>query len=315
MLNDVYSRVTSRIIADLERGVRPWHQPWTPGSSSPSSRPLRSTGEPYRGINVLLLWAEAQARRYTSPTWFTYKQAQALGAQVRRGETGSLVVYADRLTRREQDDTGQEHELSIPFMRTYNVFNVEQIDGLPERFSAPPTPPRSSATGLAHADAFVRGTGADIQHGGPHACYIPSRDHIRLPAFDQFRDAESYYATLAHELIHWTGHPTRLARTFGQQRWGDAAYALEELVAELGAAFVCADLQLTPEPRPDHACYIDHWLRALRDDKRCLFSAAAHAQRAADYLTSPPIDGGVSESMDDVVKSRADTQCTAATQE
>jgi antirestriction protein ArdC len=277
--------VTTRIIADLERGVRPWFQPWhdAPGDRL-ISRPLRGNGVPYRGINVLLLWAEAVTRNFTSPTWLTYRQAQALGAQVRRGEKGTIVVYADRLTRQDQDDTDQEREVSIPFVRAYTVFNAGQIDGLPETFQRSALSSLVPAQRLAHAERFIASTGAVIEHGGNHACYIPSQDRVLMPVFERFHDREAYYGTLIHELIHWTGHSARLDRTFGQQRWGDQAYALEELVAEIGAAFICTDLALTPEPRPDHASYIAHWLQALQNDSRFIFAAAAHAQRAADFL-------------------------------
>lgn len=282
---DVYTRVTTRIIADLEKGVRPWLKPWHDGpNDEPISRPLRANGAPYRGINVLLLWAEALARSFTSPNWFTYRQAQALGAQVRRGEKGTTIIYADRITRQDQNDSGQDHEISIPFMRAYTVFNAGQIDGLPETFQRPTTPSLDPAQRLTHAERFIASTGARVEHGGNRAFYIPSQDRVLMPAFERFHDREAYYGTLIHELVHWTGHSARLDRTFGQKRWGDPAYALEELVAELGAAFICADLALTPEPRPDHASYIAHWLHALQNDRRFIFVAAAHAQRAADFL-------------------------------
>jgi antirestriction protein ArdC len=233
---------------------------------------------------VLLLWAEAVARSFISPTWLTYRQAQALGAQVRRGETGTMVIYADRLKRQDRDDTGQEHEVSIPFMKSYVVFNLEQIDGLPEAFQKPAQPSLTPAQRVADAERFIATTGAVIEYGGHRACYIPSQDRVLMPSFEHFRNREAYYATLAHELIHWTGHPTRTNRDFASHRWGDAGYAFEELVADLGAAFICADLALTPEPHSDHASYVQHWLKTLQSDTRFIFAAAAYAQRAADYL-------------------------------
>ena len=169
-------------------------------------------------------------------------------------------------------------------MKGYTVFNVEQIDGLPEHYAAKPEAVIDAAQRIDHAERFFASTGADIRHGGNSAHYSGGTDHVQMPAFEAFRSPESYYATLAHELTHRTKHPKRLDRDFGRKKWGDEGYAKEELVAELGAAFLCADLALTPEPGMDHAGYIQSWLKVLKEDKRAIFSAAAHAQRAADFL-------------------------------
>ena len=281
----VYSRVTDRIIAELEQGVRPWLQPWSAGNTDGRIvRPLRANGQVYRGINVLMLWGEALAQGFACPIWMTYRQASELGGQVRKGEHSSLVVYADRITKTETGDNGDEIEREIPFMKGYTVFNCEQIDGLPEHFYARPSPPLPAPERIAGADRFAVSTHADIRHGGNRAFYAIDADRVQLPPFESFSDAESYYATLLHELTHWTRHPARLDREFGRKRWGDEGYAAEELVAELGAAFLCVDLAITPEPRADHASYIANWLEVLKNDKRAIFTAAAHAQRAADYL-------------------------------
>lgn len=281
---DVYSRVTARIIADLEQGARPWLKPWSvKHTAGRITRPLRANGTPYRGMNVLLLWGEAVASGYAAPIWMTYKQAQEIGAQVKKGEHGALVVYADRFKKTETGDNGQEVEREIPFMKGYAVFNVEQIEGLPAHYYAQPVDPLPAASRIEAAERFFAATGAEIRHGGNRAFYAPARDFVQMPPFEAFKDAESYSATLAHELTHWTSHPSRLARELGK-RHGDQAYAFEELIAELGAAFLCADLGITPEPREDHAAYLAHWLEVLKQDKRAIFSAAAHAQRAADYL-------------------------------
>ena len=281
---DVYTRVTERILADLAQGVRPWMKPWSAANTEGKiARPLRFNGTPYRGMNVLLLWGEAMDRGYQASIWMTYKQAQELGGRVRKGETGSLVVYADRFTKTETGDKGQEIEREIPFMKGYTVFNVEQIDGLPSQYQQAPCPAPEPLQFIQQAEAFFKATGARFQHGGNRAFYAPARDFIQLPPAEAFKDPESYAATKAHELIHWTGHESRNAREFGK-RFGDDAYAFEELVAELGAAFLCADLGITPEIRDDHAAYLGHWLQVLKQDKRAIFSAASHAQRAADYL-------------------------------
>jgi antirestriction protein ArdC len=283
---DIYQRVTDSIVAELEKGVRPWLKPWNADHAAGRiTRPLRANGIPYRGINVLMLWAAATERGYTAPLWLTYKQAQELGAQVRKGEKGSLVVYANTITRTEQDEaTGEDLEREIPFMKGYIVFNAEQVDGLPAHFYAVQQPALDPVARIARVETFFAFVGVDIREGGNRAFYSMAEDRVQMPPFVTFREPEAYYATLAHELCHWTRHPKRLDRDFGRKRWGDEGYAMEELVAELGAAFVCADLALTPQPRAEHASYIASWLKALKDDKRAIFAAAAHAQRAADYL-------------------------------
>jgi antirestriction protein ArdC len=282
---DVYSRVTDRIVAELEQGVRPWLNPWNAEHASGRiTRPLRGNGQSYKGINVLMLWSEAMEKGFASPFWMTYRQAQELNAQVRKGEHGSLVVYADRIHKTGTDDNGDEVEREIPFIKGYTVFNCEQIEGLPEHFYARPSPPLPAPERIAGAEQFAANTGIEIRHGGNRAFYAIEPDRVQLPPFESFTDAESYYGTLLHELTHATRHPSRLAREFGRKRWGDEGYAAEELVAELGAAFLCADLAITPEPRADHASYIADWLQVLKNDKRAIFTAAAHAQRAADFL-------------------------------
>jgi antirestriction protein ArdC len=223
----------------------------------------------------------------------TFRQARALGAYVRKGEEGSLVVYADKIVRSETDaKTGEEAERAIPFMKGYTVFNVERIEGLPEHYYMQPTFRPELIERIAHADAFFTATGATIVHCGSRACYVASTDNIHMPCIDFFRDAESYYATLSHECTHWTRHESRMNRDFGRKRFGDEGYAMEELVAELGAAFLSADLSLTPAVREDHAPYIASWIKVLKNNKRAIFTAASHAQRAADFLhgLQPPQD-------------------------
>ena len=282
---DIYSRITDQIAAALEQGIKPWTQPWNAGhAAGPVSRPLRFNGESYSGINVLTLWASAE-RNFAAPIWMTFKQALELGGHVRKGEKGSPVVYANTIQKTEVDErTGDEAELTIPFMKGYTVFNVEQIEDLPAHYYSLREATRNPDERLAHADGFFAAMGARILNGGNAAFYRMASDHIQMPMFEAFFNAQSYYATLAHESVHWTRHPYRLDRTFEQQRYGDVGYAKEELVAELGAAFLCADLELKLEDRNDHAAYIGSWLQVLRNDKRAIFTAAAHAQRAVDYL-------------------------------
>jgi antirestriction protein ArdC len=282
---DIYTRVTTRIVAELEKGVRPWMKPWNAEHAAGRiTRPLRHNGQAYRGINVLVLWLEAEAKGFAAPIWLTFKQAKELGAHVRKGEHGSPVVYASSFTKKEEDDSGAETEQEIHFLKGYTVFNVEQVEGLPAHFYAKAEPPKENMHRIERAKAFAANTKAELRYGGNRAYYAQGSDHIQLPPFETFRDAESHAATLLHELNHWTKHAKRLDRSFDQKRWGDEGYAMEELVAELGAAFLCADLAITPEVREDHAGYISHWLKVLKDDKKAVFTAAAHAQKAADYL-------------------------------
>jgi len=246
---------------------------------------LRGNGVPYQGINVLMLWGAAMERGYAAPIWMTFKQAIELGGAVRKGERGNQVVFASKVTRSETDaETGEESERDIPFLKAYTVFNVEQIDGLPEHFYGKPAAPMQTVQRIERAEAFFAATGANVVHGGSRACYVPSTDNVHMPCIDFFRDSESYYATLAHEVTHWTAHRSRLDRAFGRARFGDESYAMEELTAEIGAAFLCADLGFTLEPRHDHAAYIASWLKVLRNDKRAVFTAASHAQRATDFV-------------------------------
>ena len=283
---DVYSRVTNKIIADLEKGNLTWLQPWQAGHVAGSvSRPLRSVGIPYRGVNILMLWAAAMEKNYYCPIWLTYKQAQEIGGQVRKGEKGALVVYANIFNKTKTNDEGESIEEAIPFMKGYTVFNAEQIEGLPAHFYARNEPVHETPLERKeNLERFFGGTGANIRHGGSSAFYRISDDVIQMPELQTFRDAESYYAVAAHETTHWTRHTSRLDRDLGRKRFGDQGYAMEELVAEIGAAFLCADLGITPEIREDHAAYISSWLKVLKGDKRAIFSAAGHAQRAVDYL-------------------------------
>jgi antirestriction protein ArdC len=283
---DVYSSVTNRIIESLEQGVRPWHKPWNAENvAGRITRPLRFNGTPYQGINILMLWTSAELQGLDCPFWLTFKQALELGGHVKKGEHGSSVVYASTLNKTETQDDGEEKEERIPFLREYTVFNALQCEGLPDRFFEVSQALKASPPArIEQAEQFFANTNADIRTGGNRAYYTAEADYIRMPPFEAFHDAESHAATLGHEMCHWTKHVSRLNREFGRKRWGDEGYAIEELVAELGSAFLCADLNITPEVRDDHAAYIGHWLKVLKDDKRAIFSAASHASKAVEFL-------------------------------
>ncbi|MBI1308956.1 MAG: DUF1738 domain-containing protein [Proteobacteria bacterium] len=286
MTRDVYQAITDQIVRQLEQGVRPWQRPWGVGHlEGRVALPRRHNGVAYRGVNVLALWMQALERGYAAPVWMTFKQAIDLGGCVRKGEKGSLTVFADKITRSGVDaETGEESVQDIHYMKGYTVFNVEQIDGLPSHYYGKVEPRAEPLPRIERAERFFAATGASIRQGGARAYYAIGEDLIQMPPFEAFRDAESYYAVLAHECTHWTRHASRLDRSFGRKRWGDEGYAMEELVAELGSAFLCADLDLVPEVRDDHASYLECWLKVLKGDKRAIFTAAGHAQRAADFL-------------------------------
>ena len=282
---DVYTRVTNRIVEALEKGVRPWLRPWhCEHLAGRITRPLRHNGQKYSGINILTLWMSAEMQGFVSPFWMTFQQAKELGGCVKKGEHGSPVVYASTFKKTETAENGDEVEAEIPFLKEYTVFCADQVEGLPEHFYATVTKPMEGMERIERAETFFANTKADIRTGGDRAFYAMEPDYIRMPPFETFRDAEAHAATLAHELTHWTRHPNRLDRDFGRKKWGDAGYAMEELVAEMGSAFLCADLQITPEVREDHASYIDSWLSVLKDDKKAVFSAASHASKAVEHL-------------------------------
>lgn len=284
---DVFQTVTGQIVAALEAGTKPWEQPWT---GSAVLRPLRFNGERYRGVNTLILWMAQTAAGYRSPYWMTFKQALELGGAVRKGEKSTRVVYYGQADRKEEGEGGDDAPGGkVRFLKTYCVFNVDQIDGLPARYAVQEeTAPVGTVEQVAAAEAFFANIPAVIREGGSQAYYAPGPDEIHMPPLSAFRDGEFHAITLGHELIHWTKHPTRLDRDMGRGRGEGArdAYAREEIVAELGAAFLGAELGLRPDHINDHASYIAGWIKALKNDSRLIFTAAAHAQRAFDLLQS-----------------------------
>jgi antirestriction protein ArdC len=284
---DIYQTITDSIVAAIEAGAGDWHMPWHVKGDGAAAMPINAASKKaYRGVNVLNLWIAAQAAGYPAGIWATYKQWQELGAQVRKGEKAALVVFWKIFDNGEQeDDAGRDEDQDAGpqgrrFMaRGYHVFNCAQVDG----YASPSLPQPTEPERIDAAEAFFAAIGADIRHGGNRAFYSPAGDFIQMPPFPAFCDAVAYYATLAHEGTHWTGHPTRCARDL-KGRFGCEAYAAEELIAELGAAFLCAELSLASEPRPDHAAYIANWLKVLKGDKRAIFTAASKAQAAADWM-------------------------------
>nr|WP_293969131.1 zincin-like metallopeptidase domain-containing protein [Sphingopyxis sp.] len=301
--------MTGRIVEELEAGRIPWVQPWDAAGFAPGLPKNADTHRSYSGINILILWAEAARRGFAPQEWLTFRQALAAGGAVRKGETGTTIFYAARFTphggatgagdgsRGPGEGGGSSARgggaaaggagaseagagSAVPFLKRFTVFNVAQCEGLPDRCTraAAPMPPREI---IPHAEALIAATGADIRIGGNEAYYHPGGDYVALPPQQAFRAQIDYYRTVLHELGHWTGHPSRLAR---DQRGGfaSAAYGREELCAELASAFLCAALAIQPTVR--HADYIGAWLGIMRADTRAIFKAASHASKAADYL-------------------------------
>lgn len=286
---DVHQAVTDQIIAAIEAGAGEWQMPWHRAGEG-LNRPINiDTGNHYRGVNVIALWASAQMRGFSTGTWGTYRQWAARDCQVRKGEKASLIVFYKELdVTRDNADTGESEADTVMFARASWVFNSDQVDGYTAEQPAASTSP---AERIERAEHFIAATGADVRHGGTRAYYRHSDDFVQMPDIERFLGSatstatETYYSTLLHELTHWTGHEKRCNRQFGE-RFGDDAYAMEELVAELGSAFLCADLGITAELRPDHAQYIDHWLKVMKADKKAIFTAAAQAAKAGDLLKS-----------------------------
>ena len=279
---DVYTRVTNKIIDAIEAGANRWEMPWhVPENTGYPVNAL--TGKAYRGVNVLTLWVESHLKGFADPTWATYKQWQDLGKQVSKGERSTTGVFWKRLDDNSEDAGDQEAEPERGHVRmmasAFSLFNACQTEG----YEPPAQAPKPNHERIDTAEAFFRAIGADIRHGGSKAYYHPPNDYIQMPPFEAFRDPLTFYSTLGHESIHWSGAASRLDRDL-KGRFGDESYAAEELIAELGAAFLASSLNLTPEPRPEHAAYIQSWLKILKNDNRAIFTAASHAQRAADFL-------------------------------
>ena len=288
---DVAAEITNLIIAKLEAGVLPWSRPW--GLTGAGGRPLRHCGTPYTGINALYLWAIGDAQGFSGRNWMTYRQATELGGQVRRGEHGAHSVYYSTFSKTEADRvTGEAATKNIRFLRSYTVFNVDQIDGLPAYYYPVPAPPepRIESRHRAAIDAFFGGLPATVRHGGDQAFYSPIGDYIQLPQRGAFRSDDHYASTLAHEYVHYSGAPQRLNREFGK-KFGDNAYALEELVACSGQCLVCADLNLPGELHDNHASYVDHWLKILKGDSSAIIKAAAKAEQAVTWLHNAAAGG------------------------
>ena len=276
------ARITQEIIARLEAGTKPWIKPWR---GVAVSRPLRACGTPYRGMNVFWLWMVADMCGYASPFWMTYNQAQKLGAQVRKGEKSTIAVFYKSYTREvEAAETGETSEEPRRVLKAYAVFNSDQVDGLPERFRPAATLELVEPEGREQElDAFFAAIPAELRHQGDEAYYEPVADRITMPPAHLFSGFDHYYATLAHELSHWTGHASRLDRDL-RNRFGSQAYAAEELIAELSSAMLGAELGLPVAHLDSHASYIDHWLKLLRDDDRAILTAAAKAEEASSLL-------------------------------
>jgi antirestriction protein ArdC len=280
MRRNLYAEVSARIVAELEAGAAPWVKPWsaTPGANTPCNA---VSNRSYCGCNVVLLWM-AQAAGYRTPRFLTFKQALELGGNVRKGERGTKVCFVKQLQVRDEAGNDNASTRLIPMMREYTVFNVDQCDNLPARVvTLGDVKPRNADERDATIDEFLATSGASIREGFGEAYYRPSDDVISLPRFEAFKNAAHFYSTAFHELGHWSGHKSRLARDL-RHRFGERAYAAEELVAELCSAFLCAEFSIDGDLR--HSGYIQNWIGLLKADSRAFFTACSKAQAAADYL-------------------------------
>ncbi|MBX9898029.1 MAG: ssDNA-binding domain-containing protein [Qipengyuania sp.] len=281
---DIYAEVTAKIIAELEEGRLPWVQPWgRTGSVNPSLPRNALTARCYSGVNVLILWGAVIEHGHPSQSWLTFRQALEAGGSVRKGERGTTVVYADRFTpEREKErarQTGDEAK-AVPFLKRFTVFNVAQCEGLRPGLAADPAPLPDREI-VPVAESVIAASGVDFRIGGDRAFYVPSQDFVQVPPQPAFFEQINYYRTALHELTHATGHPSRLARKV-ENGFGSKDYAREELIAEMGSAFLCAALGIQPTVR--HADYLASWLEVLREDNRAIFRAASAATKAADWL-------------------------------
>ncbi len=279
---DIYGEITNQIIEAIEAGANNYQMPWHVNGADSVLPVNASTHRPYRGVNVMMLWAVAAKKEYPTSLWATYQQWRELGAQVRKGEKATPVVFWKFFDEEEprENREGNEREPHRGVMaRAYHVFNAAQVDG----YELPATPRLPETERIERAEEFFGGLDADIREGGSRAFYSPAEDYIQMPPFAAFKKADFRYSVLAHEVTHWSGATTRLNRDLAP-RFQKEAYAAEELIAELGSAFVCAELELAIEPRRDHAPYIQSWLNVLRNDRRAIFTAATKAQQAVDWL-------------------------------
>jgi antirestriction protein ArdC len=279
----LYVEVTDRIIAELERGRLPWVQPWDSGRAAIGLPRNAGTGRCYSGINVLILWSRLFEKGYGAQRWLTYRQAQALGGHVRRGEEGATICYADRFVPKGEEERARDEvreARQVAFLKRFTVFNVEQCEGLPEELTAAPVAlDVEEVVPLAHR--LIKASGADVRIGGERAFYAPGPDYVRVPPQSAYHDRINWYRTVFHELGHWTGHQSRLDRLTGAD-FGSEDYAREELCAEMASAFLCAELGIVPTVR--HADYIGSWLAVLREDSKAIFRAASLASKAADFI-------------------------------
>lgn len=276
-------RITAAIIEKLEEGTKPWVQPWR---GLPVSRPLRFCGTPYRGMNTFWLWMVADSAGFASPYWMTYRQCQKLGGQVRKGEKSTIAIFYKSYTKEVETADGEETSENRRVLKSYSIFNADQCDGLPELYHPKPPVAAVEPEGReARIDHFFAGVGANLRHQGTQAYYEPSLDRVTMPPTELFDAYHHYYATLAHELSHWTGHSSRLDRDL-KNRFGSHAYAAEELIAELSSAILGAELGLPVTHLDHHVSYIASWLKILKEDERAILTAAAKAEEAASLLLS-----------------------------
>ncbi len=279
--NDIYEQVTNEIIQDLEAGHIPWEKPWNGGLELPQNAVTKTI---YNGINILILWSKQRRKQYASAKWLTYKQAQELGGQVKKGEKATSIIYYKQLKIDKESENGESETKMIPMIKSHSVFNISQCEGLEILLNEDEKEgEQKNIEPVESAELLVKSSGAKVFHDDVMAFYSPTTDEIHLPKVSAFKDQVSYYGTLLHELTHWTGHTSRLNRNL-KKIPNKMERAEEELIAELGSSFLCAQVGLPYTSQ--HAAYIESWLKNLRNDKKAIFKAAARAKEAADFLNA-----------------------------
>lgn len=278
-MSNHYETITNQIIAQIEAGILPWVQPWANSCKSDGFFPYNAaSGRAYNGINILLGLGAVHNKGFTSKGFMTYKQAQELGGQVRKGSKATAIYFSSQLTKKDND--GNETDKKVWFFKSYSVFNLDQIDGLPENL-AKPLPSLDALDIDQNVSKIIKSSLIDFRILGNRAFYSPAHDFVQVPHPDQFPEKTNWHATTLHELGHATGHKSRLDRDLSHS-FGSTGYAYEELIAEITAAFLCASLGIAPTVR--HADYVGSWLKVLKNDSRAIVRAASAASKASNWL-------------------------------
>ena len=281
--SNILNNTAMALIKLMETEGMNWTKPWKTTTMN-NGQPISIYKKEYNGINRWILGMEMALNGYGSPVFATFQKWKAVGAKIKKGATSHEVVFFKTLFKTQLDEKGEEEQIKIPLMKTYRVFNADQVEGWEGNWLTEGEEQTQDWSDVELADLIVENSGAEIDHiNQDKAFYMPSLDKIVMPKKEQFKDDSGYYGTMFHELVHWTGHSSRLDRKFGTRR-GNDNYAKEELVAELGAAMLSAIAKVDAEPRADHAQYLNGWIKGLKDQPKMILTAASKAEKAAQFI-------------------------------